>query len=215
MKKISERITHQGRWLQIKELHYRNKNGEDVTWESIERVRTKKVLVVIATLMPSRRYVLIKQFRHPINNWIIGFPAGIAYTADTAAEALKELREETGYRGSVTAISPELALNPALTNETVQIVSVTIDERKPANRTPVQNLEPEEEIKVILAPKKNIRNFLIRQRKTGVQIGVSLWYLFVLSREENQPKIPSVTARGKRAAAKNKPRRKPKPKSVR
>ncbi|MDD5747388.1 MAG: NUDIX hydrolase [Candidatus Omnitrophica bacterium] len=200
MKKISERITHKGRWLQIKELHYKNRTGEDVTWESIERVKTKKVLVIIATLMPSRRYVLIKQFRHPINSCIIGFPAGIAYTNDAAAEALKELREETGYRGTVTAISPELALNPALTNELVQIVSVIIDEHDPHNTAPVQKLEPEEEIEVMLAPKKSIRNFLIKQRKNGVQIGVSLWYLFVLSATEEIPAKPSEPAQKKRAA---------------
>ncbi len=178
MEKVCEKILYEGRWLAIKEQHYLNKDKQPVYWESISRKKTRKILVILAKMKPSNRYVLIKQFRPSINNTVIGFPAGLANSEDIQKEALKELKEETGYFGKVTAISPKLAFNPALTDEIVYVITVEIDEHDPENKYPIQSLEPAEEIEVVLVDESKVKDFLLKEHEKGVDIGIALWYLF-------------------------------------
>ena len=47
--------------------------------------------------------MLQKQFRPPINKVVIEIPAGLVDAGESAAEsAVRELKEETGYVGTVT-----------------------------------------------------------------------------------------------------------------
>lgn len=178
MEKTSEKILFEGTWLRFKELKFRSHEGAQIVWECIERKNVTRNIVIIPTLKPSLRYILIKQFRPAVNNFVLGFPAGIAYSNDIEAEALKELKEETGYCGTITEISPVLAYNSALSNETVQIVLTNVDEENPQNLAPRQSLEPEEQIEVLLVPQNNIREFICEEQNKGTAIGSSLWYLF-------------------------------------
>ena len=178
MQKLGEKILFKGQWLSVKQLHYLSREKNQILWESISRSNTRKILVVIAKLRPSKRYVLIKQFRPAIDNIVIGFPAGLAESEDIEKEALKELKEETGFSGKITEISPNLAFNPALSDENVQVVSVEVDEYAPENINPVQQLEPDEEIEVVLVEEINVKSFLIAEQKKGILIGIALWYLF-------------------------------------
>ncbi len=177
MKKLGEKVLFQGNWLTVKEMEFLHKN-QSATWECIVRKNTSKIVVVLALAKPSNRYVLIKQFRPAINNYVIGFPAGLAETDDIEKEALKELKEETGFSGKITKMSPKLAFNPALSDEIVYIVEALIDERNPGNLNPKQQLEHTEEIEVVLVDKKNVKNFLQSEQQKGADISVGLWYLF-------------------------------------
>ena len=51
--------------------------------------------------------LLQKQFRPPVNKAVIEIPAGLVDAGESAAEsAVRELREETGYVGEVSEVSP-------------------------------------------------------------------------------------------------------------
>lgn len=89
IKKISEKILFEGRWLLLKESTYIGSNGREVKWECVERNPHRIVLVIIAKLMPSNRHVLIKQYRPAINNYIISFPVGVSEDDDISKEALR------------------------------------------------------------------------------------------------------------------------------
>ena len=97
MKKISEKILFEGNWLLFKESTFLSYDGKEIKWEIIERKHNGTVLIIIAKLLPSKRYVLIRQYRPAINNYIIGFPAGVSDSDNITDEALRELKEETGY----------------------------------------------------------------------------------------------------------------------
>lgn len=178
MKNIEEKILYKGKWIALKETAYTAKNGEEIRWESIERTNTNKTAIIIAKLVPSNRYIFIKQYRPAINNYILGFPAGLIEGESLEGEALRELKEETGYLGTVKSISPILYSNAALLADTVRLVTIEVDENLKENKNPVQHLEAEEEIEVILVSKSNVKDLLIEEQKNGTAVGVGPWYVF-------------------------------------
>lgn len=176
MKKISEGILFEGNWLSLKETTYMNNDGKEIKWESIERKQQCIGLIIIARLIPSNRYVLIREYRPAINNYIIGFPAGMSTGFNIAEEALRELEEETGYIGSVITISPILKISPGVMDDNCQIVNVEINEKDPRNTNPKQSLEPSEEIEVILKKEEEIKEFFQQEKDSKISVG--LWYVF-------------------------------------
>ena len=153
MKKISEKMVYKGQWLSVHESVYETKKGEAITWESIQRTKSATGVVVLAQLIPSKRIVLIKQFRPAAQGYVLGLPAGLAFGDPN--HALVELKEETGYTGKIVAISPVLKTGSTITNENGLIVSIEVDERDPANQDPRQELEPGEDIEVCLVKKED------------------------------------------------------------
>jgi len=179
MQKNGEKIVYQGDWLRMKKISC-EKEGKQYDFEAVERTNEYGAVVIVARLLPSRRMVLLKQYRLLIENYIIAFPAGLAESSDIETEALRELMEETGYHGRVTRISPPLKSNPALINDQIYIVNVEIDETAPENQHPVQHLEASEEIEVLLAEEQHIASFLTEKRQEGFEIGIGPWYAFAL-----------------------------------
>jgi ADP-ribose pyrophosphatase len=178
VKKVEEKIVHKGKWISLKETTYTTKNGEEVKWESIERTNTNKSVVIISKLIPSNRYLFIKQYRPAINNYIIGFPAGLVEGENLEEEALRELKEETGYKGKIKGISPVMNTNAALLTDTVRVISAEIDENDKENLNPRQQLEAEEEIEVILVEREKIKDFLLEEQKKETAMGIGPWYIF-------------------------------------
>lgn len=179
MKKIRERILFQGNWLALKEGTYLDDKGRESKWETVVRKHGAIFLVMIAKLVPSERYVLIKQYRPSIDNYIIGFPAGVPNSDHIGEEALRELKEETGYTGKVISISPQLKVNSGILNDSSFVVNVEIDETDPKNQNPQQSLEPSEEIEVVLKRKSEVKEFLLQEKERGNDIGAGVWYVFV------------------------------------
>lgn len=89
------RTLHDGQFLKLL---------RDGHWEYVRRQRASGAGFVIA-ITEARELVLVEQFRVPLRRRVIELPAGIigdsAATAGESAEAssLRELEEETGFRG--------------------------------------------------------------------------------------------------------------------
>jgi ADP-ribose pyrophosphatase len=178
LRKLSEKILFKGKWLSVKHAHFLNARGQEVVWETVVRNKKESSVIAIPILMPSRRVVLIKQYRLPLEDYVIGFPAGM--TDGNADQVFKELKEETGYIGKIVEESPALQVNSGLLDEKTKIVIMHIDENDPANKNPHQALEPTEEIEVLLVPYDEIRSFLLAQAKRGVRIAAGVWSAFGL-----------------------------------
>jgi len=129
--------------------------------------------------MPSQRFVLIKQYRPAIDGYIIAFPAGLGFNDPN--HALVELKEETGYIGTIVDVSPVLKTGAALIDDNARIVYVTVDEKLPANQNPVQELEDSEDIQVCLVKRQEAKNFLLEQIKQGTHVAANLWYIFAIN----------------------------------
>jgi len=180
MKKTGERIIGQGKWLVLREDTFVTDSGEETCWECVARASTTYVVVVVARLAPSGRYVLLRQYRQAIENTIIGFCAGTAPVgSDPEAEALRELHEETGFIGRIVGSSGPLKVNVGMSNDDSQyIFSAEIDESDPRNQHPRQELEPSEEIEIVLLMEEEIPAFLRSEQEAGRTIGPGVWYMF-------------------------------------
>ncbi|XP_048819259.1 ADP-sugar pyrophosphatase isoform X4 [Lagopus muta] len=147
---LKEEVIIERKWLKLEETTYTDAFGKTRTWETVKRVgRQKSVsadgVAVIAVLQRTLHYdciVLVKQFRPPINGYCLEFPAGLIEENETAeSAALRELEEETGYKGEVIECTPALCLDPGVSNSTTHIVSVTINGDDAVNTRPKQKLD--------------------------------------------------------------------------
>jgi len=176
MKKINEKILYEGQWLSVRETIYQNKEGKELSWECIHRKRSTVGVTIVARLMPSTRFILIKQYRPAIDGYIIAFPAGLGF--NDPGHALVELKEETGYTGKIVDVSPVLKTGASLINDSTRIVYIEVDENMPANQDPVQELEEAEDIEVCLVTKEGAKGFLLQQIEKGAHVASNLWYVF-------------------------------------
>jgi ADP-ribose pyrophosphatase len=179
MKKRKEEILFRGEWLSIKRASYRSLAGAAINWEVVERSRAETVIILLARLMSSGRVLLLRQFRAGINRTVIALPAGVVLPGiDPRLQAAAELKEETGYTGSIVDESPPLKINPAILDCDVIVYRMEIDEAAPENRDPRQALEPEEEIEVVPVRPEEIREFLLAEKKKGREVDVACWLAF-------------------------------------
>jgi ADP-ribose pyrophosphatase len=176
MKKINEKTVYDGQWLSVIETIYQNKEGKELSWECVHRKRSTVGVVIVARLMPSKRFILIKQYRPAIDGYIIAFPAGLGFNDPN--HALVELKEETGYTGKIKDVSPVLKTGASLINDNARIVYVEVDEKLPVNQNPKQELEDAEDIEVCLVAQEEAKNFLLEQIEQGIHVASNLWYLF-------------------------------------
>ena len=176
MRKLDEKTVYDGKWLSVRETIYENKEGKELSWECVHRKRSTVGVVIVARLMPSKRFILIKQYRPAIDGYIIALPAGLGFNDPN--HALVELKEETGYVGNIIDVSPVLKSGASLINDNARIIYIEVDEDLLANQNPVQELEDAEDIQVCLVAQKDAKNFLLKQIEQGTHVAANLWYIF-------------------------------------
>jgi len=76
------------------------------------------------------------------------------YSQDEATSAIRELREETGFEGMVTHVSPIVYSDPGLSNASMRYVFMKIDGDLGSNQQPVAIPDDGEIITVHRVPVK-------------------------------------------------------------
>jgi ADP-ribose pyrophosphatase len=84
------------------------------------------VAVVLVPVDDDGRLLMVRQYRHPAGAWLLELPAGGVDDRDTSPEAAaqRELREETGHRGTLTRIGG-MYLAPGYSEEYQHIFAAT------------------------------------------------------------------------------------------
>jgi len=87
----------EGRFLRFLTLTYRDPGNVLRKWEMVERVNCEDV-VAIVPVTDEGEMVLIRQYRPPLENYVVEFPAGLNDRGERIeVAASRELLEETGY----------------------------------------------------------------------------------------------------------------------
>ena len=95
-KTISSEYTYKGKLINVRKEIVTTRDGESVR-EIVEHAEG----VVIAALKPNGCLIMERQYRKPLERVVFECPAGkIDPGEDPQTAALRELREETGYRAS-------------------------------------------------------------------------------------------------------------------
>ena len=172
---VKRNFSYEGKWLNFEKITYEDSRGLIRIWESAQRTSSGGAALIIATLSSSKKLVLVRQFRPPIDNYIIEFPAGLIDDGeDCKTTALRELKEETGYEGKIAKTTNPVYNSPGLTDEIVSIVFVDIDQNNPVNITPKACNEGTEDIEVFLVEEDKINEFLSEREKVGDKIDSKL-----------------------------------------
>jgi 8-oxo-dGTP pyrophosphatase MutT (NUDIX family) len=104
--------------------------------------------VNVIALTADGRLVLVRQFRHGIDDFSVELPGGGVEAGEDPVEAgVRELREETGYAGKGARLLATLHPNPAILNNRTHVVLVEAAEDGGAT-----DWDPEEEIEVVTMP---------------------------------------------------------------
>lgn len=161
------------KYLKLYDAEYTNRVGENRNWTIASRKPIEKLedtffngiedkvdaVAIVAKHIEKNKLVLIKQFRVPINDYVIEFPAGLIDGEEEIEKAVKrELKEETGL--DLVEIHEEKSnrkvyLSPGMTDESIAMMYCSC-----TGEASLENLENDEDIEVLLLDKEELREIL-------------------------------------------------------
>lgn len=158
----------EGRFLQLDLVSYTDSRGTPRRWEVARRRREAQAVFILATLRPSNRLLLIRQYRVPVGAFCLEVPAGLIDDGETPEQAARrELLEETGYTGTLRWCGPAAASSAGLTSELVTTAVMDIDETLPENQRPRQRLDDGEELEVFAVPQDELGAAIAEATRRG------------------------------------------------
>ena len=118
--------------------------------------------VSIVPITRDGNLVLIREFRYPLNSWVVGLPAGLVEPGEDLTVAVdRELREETGYglrtdipEGAVELLPQAGHSSTGMSDESVQTVFAQVEKDEAAHP------EHGELIEVFTLPLREVPRFL-------------------------------------------------------
>uniref|UniRef100_A0A3B5L282 Nudix (nucleoside diphosphate linked moiety X)-type motif 5 n=1 Tax=Xiphophorus couchianus TaxID=32473 RepID=A0A3B5L282_9TELE len=112
---IKEEVLAEGKWVKLEQTTYMDPAGNTRTWETAKRTTRRTnteadgvgIIALLKRTLHKDCVVMVKQFRPPMGGNTLEFPAGLIDEGETAdVAALRELKEETGYKGEVVGVTP-------------------------------------------------------------------------------------------------------------
>ena len=158
MKVTKRELAFEGEHLRLVNKHFRNDAGNEYIWETVERrnIHNKGAVVVIA-ITKNKEIILERNWRAPIESYVIQFPAGLTDVEGENEEetAKRELLEETGYLADKLISITHSPLNPELTpNEASHFVARDVE------YIGKQREDTAEQIEVLKVPISELDQFL-------------------------------------------------------
>src|SRR4051812_19219182 len=143
--KLGETVTATTRIFDVRTIRYRHPGRKT---ERDFFVLHAPDWVNVVALTTDRQLVLVKQFRYGIDDFSLEIPGGVIDLGETPIDAgVRELREETGFTGSVPRLLGTVHPNPAILNNRCHLVLV-----EGVARLADLAWDTDEEIEVITAP---------------------------------------------------------------
>jgi len=118
--RIKEKKTvWKGKFLRSVLITYVDASGQLREWEAFERVHCQGI-VAIVPVTDNNEVLLVRQYRPPVQRYVIEFPAGLNDRGDILRSAAqRELLEETGYTAKEMIFLAEGPLSSGASNEII------------------------------------------------------------------------------------------------
>ncbi|HBF7897627.1 NUDIX hydrolase [Clostridioides difficile] len=168
----------ENKFIGLFEIEYKNKLDEDKVWmvasrkssEQLKNIYLKNeedsvdAVIIVGLHKSSKKLILIRQFRVPINGYIYELPAGLVDEGESIDISVeRELREETGL--TLLEIKKnksidKVYLSPGMSDESVAFVYCICD-----GDITDEFLEPDEEIEALLISQEDAKEILQSNHK--------------------------------------------------
>ena len=172
-----------GSFLVYKRLCYIDARGKKRFWEAVDRKCADRTsgqshaVFIVAKIVPDDEIVLIRQFRPPAGKMMVEFPAGLIDPGESAGEtAVRELYEETGFRGRVVTLSAGGYSSPGMTGESIVLAGMEIDGSEyPAGLIPPNHQEESENIEVFRVKSADLPQFIAEMEASGCGVDSKIY----------------------------------------
>ena len=126
----------ESKWLNLFDIRWVDKLGNDRSWQMVSRESEPKyftgkfepgdAVVVVPYHTGYDKLVLTREFRVPLGDYEVGLPAGLIEKGESVEQATRrELKEETGLTATrFTRISPPVYTTTGISDESVVMVYV-------------------------------------------------------------------------------------------
>jgi ADP-ribose pyrophosphatase len=171
------------KWVKLQKATYTDARGKERIWEIASRKTTPASgidavaignIIFHPTKPPST--ILVIQFRPPVNAFTIEWPAGLIDANETPQQAaVRELYEETGYRGEVVSSSPAVSADPGMTSANMVLCMVEI-RLKEGDEEPEQHLDEGEDIQRVNVPLAELCERLEEFAGQGYVVAAKLYH---------------------------------------
>ena len=180
MKILNRETIASGGWISLQKITYLGHDGKVRTWESASRIHSQGAVMMIPVTRPGDKLVVIRQFRPPTGRLVYEFPAGLINPDEDPVEAaVRELKEETGYTGTVDYCSPRVFTSPGLSSEFVHLVKMSVDlENQPDLAT---HFDESEYIETFLVAQDELTGFIRQAEIDGFGVDTKM-YMWAISR---------------------------------
>lgn len=173
----------EAKWIEFHKIHWTDQEGKPRVWEAAARKTRGKSgvdAVAIHTIIrhPSRPVstIIILQYRPPADAICVEFPAGLVDQSETPSDAsIRELHEETGYKGKLKYISPTIVSDPGMSSTNMQLATVEVQLNE-GDVEPEQQLEDGEYIEKVVVPLEELYERLEQYSKEGKKVDARLWH---------------------------------------
>jgi ADP-ribose pyrophosphatase len=181
---IGKKIMAEGNFVRFVRSAYTDSAGKLREWESFERVNCSGIVVVVP-VTDDNCVLLIRQFRPPVNAYVVEFPAGLNDKGETLeAAARRELTEETGYSANEMVFLTEGPMSSGSSGEILTAFFARGLELKG-----IGERDETEDIEVLKVPVDRLDDRLSALRLEGNYVDLKIYGLMELAKKQMGRKV--------------------------
>jgi 8-oxo-dGTP pyrophosphatase MutT (NUDIX family) len=186
MKILGKQTLWEGTFLRTTLIQYADPAGSDKAadamqiireWESVERVNCNGI-VAIVPFTENREVIMIRQFRPPIQGYVIELPAGLCDIGESLEDAAgRELIEETGYSAGCMKFLIQGPLSSGSSSELLSVFTAT-----GLSHVGIGKRDENEDIEVLTVPLEDLYARLLNMQSKGDHIDLKIFGLVELAK---------------------------------